>query len=172
MSCVIGIKAKLRTDWCSDQSSECIFSIIKYGCEKKLGITLEIDDRGDYDLANDETLLYVDHSFVYNVADPLLGRDNDWEVKEFRPKPLFERLSLLQDLFSFILSQDNVIRIEVFITEYGYVIFTKDGKLLPKDKMLRQTKLENFAKETEQMIENSNGTVHDSLYYWEKYENH
>ena len=169
MSYLIGVKLKLKTDWESEQTSDCIFSIVRYGCEKKVGVDLENDYRAEYELANDEGLLYIDHSLIVQNCEALICEDQHFEVRRYRPlQPLFQRLNLLQDLFAFILSQDTVINMEVYITDDEYYLLSKKGRSYAKKSIYRQTRLENFAKETEQLINNAGGFGFDFLYCWEK----
>jgi hypothetical protein len=85
-------------------------------------------------------------SYNYCLVNPLIGRDDDCEVIEYRPVPLKERLANLRDFLDCIIQERYIESIEVmFTTDYDM----DDLEFVDVD-------LSQFVKTFESIIKNKN----------------
>ncbi len=114
MSDAIYIRVKLDKKFYDKDISDFLFDIIKEGCNRRIAITLM--DRYIIQHKADECVLSLSDSYNFKLVTPLMGKDYDGEVEEYRPEPLYTRLLNLQGFFQFILNESIVKNIEVLFT--------------------------------------------------------
>lgn len=114
MSDAIYLRVKLNKEFFEPETSAFLFNLIREGCSRRIAVTLvpfELIDR-----ERDECILSLTESFNFMLVTPLMGRDLDEEVAEYRPEPLYTRLMNLQGLFEFMLKESIVKQVEVYFT--------------------------------------------------------
>ena len=133
MSDSIYLKIKLEKNFYNTETSEFLFRIIQEGCNRHIAMTIiehdsivqHLDESGTWissvipsiiSQESDECVLSLSSSFNFQLALPLVGRDFDSEVIEYRPDPLNVRLLNLQNLFKFIYDESIVKTIEAIFT--------------------------------------------------------
>ena len=113
------VKAKLIKTFYDTNISNFLFNIIKEGCNRRIAITVVDNDLIPHE--KDECILSLSDSFNFTIVTPLMGRDFDDEVIEYRPDPLFVRLLNLQEMFKFIFNEEVVKEMNVyFTTDYDF----------------------------------------------------
>ena len=119
MSAAIYMKVSLKQLFYDTATSRFLFNVVEEGCKRNIAITVVPDELIEAEMGGcekDECILNLSDSFNFTFATPLVGRDIDGEVEEYRPQPLHDRLCNLQELFQFVLKQELVKQIEVFFT--------------------------------------------------------
>ena len=114
MSRTLFAKISFYDSFYSKAVSRFLFSVVNEGCTKSVAITAKYTDF--ISCRNNECWLLFEDSFNFGLVTPLIGADEDGEVIEYRNRPLPERLTDLQELFSYIMEQEIVKRIEVFLS--------------------------------------------------------
>ncbi len=158
MSDIIASKIKLKNDYYSNETSDFLFNIIEEACKKKLGILVVNYKRDNFNLLANELLITVHHNFAILNAEPVIGADRDYEVKEYRSEPLINRLTNLQKMFEFIFKQDDVLQMEVLLTSDD-LTFDKPGINISIDE---------FAKTLEPLIDKAQLPSFHYKFKWEK----
>lgn len=148
MSDSIYLKIRLKHEFYSFETSDFLFAIIEEGCRKK--IALSVLSHENNNLSEYECLINVSDSFNFTLVDPLIGSDRDYEVKEFRPEPLLDRLKLLQGLIEFIYNEESVQQIEVLLTsgdrKFSEKIFSVELKKFAEylEPLIREMRFPSF----------------------------
>lgn len=135
MSQIIAVKVKSINEYGSDEMAETLFSIVKEACNRRIAVKafqrgVDCFELCMVTLNYDEILLTLSDSYNRDLANPLIGSDRDYEVKEYRPEPLKQRLENLQGLFEFMLNDKNVVRLDVVMDEVD-LVFNDDVMNIP-----------------------------------------
>ena len=144
MSESIYIKLRFKKEFYSFFTSETLFHIIQDGCNRRIAVTVLSEELFECDPYS--CIISLADSYNYCLVNPLIGRDDDCEVNEYRPLPLKERLTNLRDFLDCIIQERYIESIEVmFTTDYDM----DDLELVDVD-------LSQFVKTFESIIKNKN----------------
>jgi len=166
MSDIISAKVKLKNEAFSKETTSFLFNIIRNACERQIAIkvyqkVIDIENIvfSQVEIEKSEVLLSFTDSYNRELTCPLIGSNRDFEVKEFRPEPLKDRLVNLQGLFEFIFKQKNVLQIDLLLTSDD----------LRFDEEMLAVELSDFATYLEPLIEYAKFPSFHYQFCWTKY---
>lgn len=114
MSRSIYVKVSFDRDYFTDEVSDYLFDVISEGCRRKIALSVICENLPPCE--KEECYLELNDSFNFKLVTPLIGSDCDAEVEEHRPEPFKVRYDNLKDILLYILRNDIVKRIVVFLT--------------------------------------------------------
>ena len=156
MSDSIYLKIQLKHEFYSFETSNFLFTIVEEGCKRKIALSVLAHENNN--LTEYECLMSVSDSFNFTLVDPLIGLDQDYEVKEFRSEPLIDRLKVLQKLFEFIYKQEEVQQVEILLT----------SEELRFDEKKLSVELKKFAEYLEPLIKETKLPSFHYQFCWKK----
>ena len=142
MSDCLYVRIQLECDFFEKEVSEFLFEVVAEGCRRKIAVSFFKDA---FVPGKKECVLALADSFNFDLGTPLIGNDLDYEVAEYRPLPLHERLLNLQRLYQFIYDQPIAHSVEAIFT----LDFDLDG--LPEI----EVELDRFADTYEELFRES-----------------
>ena len=161
MSSLIQIKATINQEFYKSIISDFLFSIIKEGCRRKIAIEVLVpgynDPRGDH---INECIFNLYDSFNRRLVDPLFANDNDYEVCEYRPKPITVRLNNLQGLIKFIFNKPQVQSLGIY--------FHSEYSPTDTDLEIISTPIDEFTSTLETLIKKGDMFNYHYEFYYEK----
>lgn len=115
MSSTIVLGIKMDCDFYSKDTTQLLFSIVAKGCKYKMAI--EVLDSEVVRHENNQCFVAVSDSYNYQMGEPLIGKDGDYEVLMNGNRKLYERLNRFSKLLFYVSKLKNVTALDIYITE-------------------------------------------------------
>ena len=114
MSSTIVLGIKTNCDFFSKDATQLLFSIVAKSCKYQMAI--EVLDSDVIRREKNQCFLAVSNSYNYQMCEPLIGKDGDYEVVRNGNRRLYDRLTCLSKMLFYISKLENVNSLDVYIT--------------------------------------------------------